>query len=66
MVQIYLKINFNIMSDPVEKTPAQKKTKVRGSVLRLLDADFKILEKYPWVAANIFLVETQGCFSFVY
>jgi len=43
-----------------------KKNKVRGSVLKLLDADFKILEKYPWVAANIFLVETQGYFSFAY
>jgi hypothetical protein len=42
------------MSDPVEKTPAQKKNKVRGSVLRLLDADFKILEK--WITGSIFLI----------
>ena len=42
------------MSDPVEKTPAQKKNKVRGSVLRLLDADFKILEK--WIIGSIFLI----------
>jgi hypothetical protein len=42
------------MSDPVEKTPAQKKNKVRGSVLRLLDADFKILGK--WITGSIFLL----------
>ena len=38
------------MSNPVEKNLKMKKNKVRGSVLRLLDADFKILEK--WIKAK--------------
>ena len=42
------------MSNAVEKTPAQKKIKVRRSVLRLLDSAFKILEK--WITGSIFLL----------
>ena len=42
------------MSNPVEKNLNMKKNKVRGSVLRLLDADFKILEK--WITGSIFLI----------
>ena len=42
------------MSNAVEKTPAQKKIKVRRSVLRLLDSAFKILEK--WITGSIFLI----------
>ena len=39
------------MSNPVEKTPAQKKIKVRGSVLRLVEGltDKRLLQDYASV-----------------
>ena len=42
------------MSNPVEKTPAQKKIKLGGLFLDFFDADFKILEK--WITGSIFLI----------